>query len=138
MSLRAYQQAQTSAESPRQTEYRLFAEVTRSLREVRDSGKKGPEFFAALDWNRRMWTTLSTDCAVEGNELPRETRAGIISLSIWVNKFTSRVARGEDSIDALIDINRTIMEGLAMQQKAAGSDTEGATPSRSACVGGEI
>ena len=41
-----------------------------------------------------------------------ELRAQIISLSIWVGKYTSMVIRGEDDIDALIDINRIIMQGL--------------------------
>lgn len=115
MSLKAYQQAQVSSESPRETELRLFTVVTRSLVGVRESGERDKEFFKALDWNRRMWSALSTDCGVEGNQLSDELRAGIISLSIWVSKHTSQVARGkDDDIDALINVNRTIMEGLAM------------------------
>ena len=34
MSLRAYQTAATNAETPRETEYRLFAQVTRALMEA--------------------------------------------------------------------------------------------------------
>ncbi|MCK5576462.1 MAG: flagellar FlaF family protein, partial [Sphingomonadales bacterium] len=67
MSLNAYQKVQIANESPRQTEYRLFTEVTRALIEARDRGEKDKVLFNALDWNRRMWSTLSADCGIEGN-----------------------------------------------------------------------
>lgn len=114
MSLKTYQQTQTAVETPRQTEYRIMARVTRGLVEARDSGVRDASFNEALDRNRRLWTVLSTDCVVKGNGLPDKLRAGIISLSIWVSKHTSQVMRGkDDDVDALIEINRTIMEGLA-------------------------
>ena len=116
MSLKTYQQTQTASESPRQTEYRLFGQITRGLVDARDRGVRDEAFNIALDKNRQLWSVLSTDCGVPGNQLPDELRAGIISLSIWVSKQTSQVMRGaDDDIDVLINVNRTIMEGLAMQ-----------------------
>ena len=115
MSYQAYQTAQKSAESPRQMEYRLFAQVTHALVQASENmSSLNKEFIDALDWNRRVWSTLSSDCGTEGNGLPDELRAGIISLSLWVSKHTSSVMRGEEDIADLIQINRTIMEGLAM------------------------
>ena len=114
MSLRAYQQAAQRAESPREAEYRLFAQVTRALMEA----SKADVFdFAtrmdALDWNRRLWMALGEDCASPGNQLPEALRAQIISLSIWVQKHTSLVIRREEDFEALIEINRIIIQGLA-------------------------
>jgi flagellar protein FlaF len=40
-------------------------------------------------------------------------RAQIISLALWVSKYSSDVLRNGAAIDPLIDINRTMMEGLA-------------------------
>lgn len=117
MSYQAYQKAQTSAETPSQVEYRLFAQVTNALLAVKDKDIKDPETIAALDWNRRMWSVFSSDCGTKGNGLPDELRAGIISLSIWVSKHSSLVMRGAESIESLISINKTIMEGLADQAK---------------------
>ena len=126
MSLKAYQRTQAASETPRETELRLFTAVTRSLVDVRDSGERDQSFFAALDWNRRLWSALSTDCGVEGNVLTDELRAGIISLSIWVSKHSSQVARGnDDDIDALINVNRTIMEGLALIPGQAQEEAKG-------------
>lgn len=114
MSLQAYQKAATWAESPRQMEYRLFAQVTLALMEA---AKADPRDLSArvdaLDWNRRVWTALSDDCSSPGNGLPPQLRASIISLAIWVGRHTSKVIRGQDHVEPLIDINRMIMQGLA-------------------------
>lgn len=115
MSYSAYQQSRSAAEKPRQTEYRLFADVTRKLMTVNDRGILDATTMEALDWNRRMWSTLSTDCGAKGNGLSPELRAGIISLSIWVSKHTTLVMQGLEKIDDLININKTVMEGLALQ-----------------------
>jgi flagellar biosynthesis activator protein FlaF len=123
MSYQAYQRAQQSSETPSQVEYRLFVQVTNALISARDKKLRGADLMSVLDWNRRMWSVLSSDCGTEGNSLPSTLRAGIVSLSIWVSKHSSSVMRGEDDIDDLIGINRTIMEGLAdqarLQQQAA-------------------
>ena len=122
MSLHAYQNAATRSEDPRATEYRLFGQVTRALMEV---DKLGSDEIAkrieALDWNRRVWSNLAIDCASEGNQLPPQVRASIISLSIFVSKHTSAVMRGGEDMDVLIDINRTIMQGLAPQARGGGA-----------------
>lgn len=114
MSLRAYQQVARRAETPRDVEYRLFAQVTRALMEVRSVPRS--EFrvwMDALDWNRRMWATLARECAHPSNALPEATRAQIISLNMWVRRYTGQVMRREEDIEPLIDINRTMMQGLA-------------------------
>lgn len=118
MSLKAYQTTAARAENPRQTEYRLFGQVTRALMEAEKMDKSMiRERMDALDWNRRMWSVLGADCSVQGNGLPDVVRANIISLSIWVNKHTSLVMRNQEEIAPLIEINRIIMQGLAPQQE---------------------
>jgi flagellar biosynthesis activator protein FlaF len=122
MSLQAYQQAATRAENPRDMEYRLFAQVTRALMDAAkldplDSGGR----MDALDWNRRLWSTLAADCGQPGNAMAPQLRASIISLSIWVSKHTSLVIRNQEDFEPLIEINRMIMQGLA-----AGASTSAA------------
>lgn len=133
MSLKAYQKAQNRSESPRETEYRLFAQVTGALFRAKERGVKDGEFVDALDWNRRMWSTFTTDCGLEGNQLPGDLRAKIISIGIWVGKYTSEVIRGDGDIDALIDVNRAIMEGLA----ARPAGPEGGTAENAAVSGNQ-
>ncbi|MEI9890179.1 MAG: flagellar biosynthesis regulator FlaF [Caulobacteraceae bacterium] len=120
MSLQAYQRAAEQSEGPKQTEYRLFGLVTRALM---DAAQKDDSDLSsrmrALHWNRRLWTTLATDCASPDNRLPMNLRANIISLSIWVDKHTSEVMQRQQSIQPLIDINRIIMQGLSGQTQSA-------------------
>jgi flagellar protein FlaF len=118
MSLQAYQKTLRSTEHPRDTEYRLFAQVTQALIEANSKGRAElTAFVDALDWNRRMWSALAADCASDGNQLPPALRAQFVSLSLWVSRFSSEAAAGGGSLEPLIDVNKSIMAGLA--QRAA-------------------
>ena len=120
MSLRAYQQATARAERPRESEYRLFGQVTRALIEASRSAAGDLQTrIDAIDWNRRLWSALANDCAQPENQLPMQLRAQIISLSSWVRRYSSSVMRGEEPFDALIDVNRIMMQGLAPKTAAA-------------------
>lgn len=110
MSLQSYKTAQNLTEEPRQTEYRIFAMVTKALMEIDQAG--GKSLYEAVDWNRQLWLTLQMDLASPTNALPDRIKAQLISLSIWVDKHSSKALRGEVEVAPLISINRAIMEGL--------------------------
>ena len=114
MSLSAYQQAASRAEDPRETEYRLFGMVVCAMMEVKGFGRTNIGALASvIDWNKRIWGALAQDCADDRNGLSDSLRAGIISLSIFVERYSAQVIRDGADIDPLIDINRTVMQGLA-------------------------
>jgi flagellar protein FlaF len=112
MALQAYQRTQRATENPRNAEYRLFGQVTGALLDAQSAGAKGAKLIDAIDWNRRLWSSLAVDCMDDSNRLPGPLRAQIISLSIWVTKYSSQVMQQGASLEPLIDINRTIMQGL--------------------------
>ena len=112
MTLQAYKNTQAKTENPRVTEYRLFGQVTGALIDVKTSGASGTSLVEAIDWNRRMWRTLAADCMDDRNALTQDVRAKIISLSLWVAKYSRSVTREKAPLDPLIEINRTIMQGL--------------------------
>ena len=119
MSIQAYQNAAKRTESPRQTEYRAFAQATRGLIDAAslpadEVGRRAE----ALATNRRLWSLLAADCAAEGNQLPQALRAQIISLSIFVDRHSSAVMRQGAPLEILIEINRSIMQGLSPAQPA--------------------
>jgi flagellar protein FlaF len=64
---------------------------------------------------------MANDCMAEGNALPEQLRASIVSLSLWVGRYTSDVMQRQADIEPLIDINRTIMQGLAAQIEMQGA-----------------
>ena len=122
MSVQAYQRAAQKAESPRQTEYRAFALATRTLIESaalpqHEIGKRAE----ALAKNRQLWSLLASDCATTGNSLPQDLRAQIISLSLFVDRYSSQVLRENAPVDVLIEINRTVMQGLGGLTAAVGT-----------------
>ena len=120
MSLQAYRQAAQRAESARDTEYRLFGEVTRALIDAADEPAASPAArLEALDWNRRLWTTLAADCAKPDNRLPPPVRAQIITLALWVARHTTAVVRREAEFDLLIDVNRDNIQGLTPHNEPA-------------------
>lgn len=119
MSVQAYQKAAARAETPRDLEYRLFGQVTRALISASEAGAGDVSVrMDALDWNRRLWSVLANDCASEGNQLPKQLRANIISLSLWVNRHTSAIMRNEAEFGPLIDVNKMMMQGLGPRAEA--------------------
>jgi flagellar protein FlaF len=112
MTLKAYQNTQFITEDPRQTEYRLFGQVTGALIDAQRKGASGGSLAETVDWNRTLWRTLAADCLDDRNQLPQGVRAQIVSLSLWVSKYSKEVTRTGAPLDPLIDINRTIMQGL--------------------------
>ena len=114
MSIQAYQRAATQAESPREIEYRAFGQATALLMRAKEEGRANLGGLAvALAENRQLWTVMMSDCALDTNELPQQLRAGIVSLGLWVIRYSGAVLRGEGEIDELIGVNRDVMEGLA-------------------------
>jgi flagellar protein FlaF len=127
MSIQAYQQTANRTADPRDIEFRLFAEVTKDLMAAQKAEKHEIKMVVeALDKNRRVWSALAMDCAQPGNALPEDTRAGIISLSMFVSKHTSVASRDRDEIETLIEINRNIMQGLAAAKNLPMPDADGA------------
>ncbi len=117
MSIQTYQKAAAKAETPRQTEFRAFATATRGLIDAASMPRtEVSRRIEALVKNRRLWTALASDCAIEGNGLPEQLRAQIISLSLFVDRQTQSAIRENQPFDVLIEINRTVMDGLAAQQ----------------------
>jgi flagellar protein FlaF len=112
MSLNSYQSVQRAVEDPRATEYRLFGQVTGALLDVKAGKADGPALVSAVDWNKRLWRTLAADCMDSRNTLTEDVRAKIVSLSLWVSKYSRRVTREKAPVDPLIQVNRTIMQGL--------------------------
>jgi len=111
---KVYAQAQKNVAGPRQTEYLAFSEATRLLINVSTQGHNDlKSLIEAIHLNRSLWGTLAQDCASEGNMLPKETRAAIISLSHWVSNYSSDVMRERQSVDPLIEVNRMIMDGIS-------------------------
>ncbi len=88
----------------------------RSLMLLKSAQSRGPasrEAIEAIHYVNRLWTRLMEDLASEGNGLPDELRASLISVGIWVLRRTDDIRLGKVSdFSALIDVTRSISKGL--------------------------
>lgn len=136
----AYTRNIKTTAAPRDVEYRLLAQVTAALIDVRDNTpdrKTDPKamarFMDAINWNNQVWDVFVEDVGTEGNVLPRELRAAIVSLGIWVTRETSLIAEDKGDVEALISVNRAIMKGLNPDAASTGQAT-GAPTAQTATV----
>lgn len=110
MSVAAYQKANQNTENPRQTEYRAFAIFTRAMEEA-DSEDQIAKIKAVAN-NEQLWRTLRKDLMSDGNTLPDELKARLLSIAFWVSRYSSQAMKGEASLAPLITVNKQIMDGM--------------------------
>ena len=68
----------------------------------------------AVRYVQKLWGYLIKDLSSPGNELSDELKANLISIGIWVLKETDAILAGKsENWSGLIDINRTVREGLS-------------------------
>jgi flagellar biosynthesis regulator FlaF len=92
----------------RQQEADIFRLVIARLQAARQSS--AIDQVRALADNRRLWTTVSDLLRDGDNPLPPETRAGLISIGLTVQR---EMDSDEPNFDFLITINKQIAEGLS-------------------------
>jgi flagellar protein FlaF len=109
----AYAKIQNVAENPRMIERRLLGTVTGALIRARQNPLNLGNLIEALLWNKRIWDHLLQEIAAEDNRLPKELRQGLMKLAVWVSGETQKVLDGESDTDTLVEINQSVMEGLA-------------------------
>lgn len=111
----AYAPASPATHTFRDVEYHAFAHVTGLLSAARDMpeqpGRLG-RLAEAMHENVRLWMALGADVASDENQLPKPLRAQLLGLANFSRTHMARVLAGDDTVDALIDVNVAIMKGL--------------------------
>ncbi len=83
------------------------------LNAARKNGAGSKQAVEALHYLDRLWSLLLDDLANAENRLPKELRASLISIGIWIlreiEELRSQRAR---SFNGLIDISEIICKGL--------------------------
>ncbi len=125
MSIAAYKQTVRETESPRQIERRILSTLTAAL-ERQENGFDGAEqsqrlsilaggLRDAIADNQRFWLAIRHDLSESGNALPADLRAQLISIALFVERQCTKVLGGDAGVASLVDINHTIIRGLAGQ-----------------------
>ncbi len=83
------------------------------LEKARQAGPRSRETMDALRYLDRLWSLLLDDLAHADNRLPKELKASLISIGIWILREVD-LLRNErsENFTGLIDISQIISNGL--------------------------
>lgn len=98
----------------RSHERRALDRAIELLSAAEERGHRSREAIEALLFTERLWNALVRDLGSPENGLPRELRASLISIGLWVLKEVQRIRRGDaEEFAGLIRICTDIRGGLA-------------------------
>src|ERR1700761_9673961 len=107
------------AGNPARTEAWALLEAARPLHQTKDVPIE--DFRAALRKNWRLWTIFQASLSEADCPVPTPIRRNLLGLSNFVDRQTAELlaVRAEKKVDALVNINRQISEGLLEGQRAS-------------------
>jgi flagellar protein FlaF len=117
----AYAQQQKRNLSPREVEAMAFTKAALMLEDAKKVTNNIAEYSKALRFNHLLWTIIQADLTDPENQLPPEIKANVMSLSIFVDKQTTKALRSSlpNDLDVLININRNLAAGLRTTPQTA-------------------
>ncbi len=110
---RAYSTAAAPTRTAKDVEYDALARITHK---IRSSALKGPESYGtlvrALHDNRKLWDIFATEVSDANNPLPSDLKARLFYLAEFTRHHTSRVLAKQETVDALVEVNTSVLRGL--------------------------
>ena len=105
--------AADSVADARDRERQLLARSVDMLTAAASAGRESLEAVEALHFTNRVWTALVEDLGSSDNALPKELRANLISVGLWLLREAEDIRQGRtDSFDSLIEVSQIIRDGL--------------------------
>src|SRR5262249_52500983 len=89
----AYAQQQKRNLSPGEVEAMAFTKAALLLEDAKQKTRDIDEYSKALRFNHLLWTIIQADLTEPDNQLPPEIKANVMSLSIFVDKQTTKALR---------------------------------------------
>ena len=111
MGAHRYAAAQNAAATPREIELRAFRYVNGLLAAAQDV----PTRCTALGKVSQLWSILIGDLASDGNGLPDDLKARLISLGLWAQREAGARMTDDGSLAPLLDLHRDMIAGLEAQ-----------------------
>lgn len=108
--------SETIEDDPRQhraNERELIEQSIALMEKAETAGSQSREAIDALLFVDRLWTALIEDLGQADNALPRELRANLISIGLFLIKEGGRIRDGASTdFRGMIEISRSIADGL--------------------------
>lgn len=110
----SYDEIQTdSVAEARDRERQLISRSIDLLSRAKTKGSSSLEAVEAIHFTNRVWTSLMEDLGSSDNELPRDLRANLISIGMWVLREADAVRQGQsDNFEGLIEVSAIIRDGI--------------------------
>ena len=110
----SYADIQTdSVADAKDRERQLLTRSIDMLVAARAVGSASMEAIEALHFLNRVWTSLIEDLGSPENALPKELRANLISIGLWLLREAEDVRQGRsDNFDGLIEVSQIIRDGI--------------------------
>lgn len=90
--------------------------LTRSIEMLTQAQREGAGSLVAVEavhFTTRLWTSLIEDLGSEENALPKELRANLISIGLWLLREAEEIRQGRsDNLEGMIDISQIIRDGI--------------------------
>lgn len=105
--------AEETSENIRRNEIQALAHAVHLMRKAQASGIETRDAVEAIFFVSRLWTVFLEDLVSDGNRLPKELKAKVISIGIWALKYVEELRqRRKRDFQPLIDVSQTILTGL--------------------------
>jgi flagellar biosynthesis activator protein FlaF len=102
-----------SVADARDREKQLISRSIEMLVEAREKGSQSREAIEAIHFLSRVWTHFVDDLGSPENALPKELRANLISIGLWLLREAEEVRQGRsDNVDGLIEVSQIIRDGM--------------------------
>ncbi|HEV7417853.1 flagellar biosynthesis regulator FlaF [Tianweitania sediminis] len=102
-----------SVADSRDRERQLLSRSIDLLRDARTAGAQSHQSTEAILFLNRVWTTFVEDLGNPENSLPKELRANLISIGLWLLREAEEVRQGRSqNFDGLIDVSQIIRDGI--------------------------
>jgi len=92
--------------------------VIRGLENIADEAAR----IRAIGRNHDLWTALVKDLALSTNALPDALKRDLIALGQWSMQYSTLAILQKLPVQPLLNVNRNIVEGLAIQRSRIAQD----------------
>ena len=110
----SYADIQTdSVADAKERERQLLTRSIEMLTVASAAGQQSMEAVEALLFTNRIWTNFVQDLGSNDNALPKELRANLISIGLWLLRETEDIRQGRtDNFEGLIEVSQIIRDGI--------------------------
>lgn len=110
----SYAEIQTdSIADARDRERQLLDRSIDLLKAAQERGANSLQAIEAIHFTNRIWATFMEDLGSAENELPKDLRANLISIGLWLMREGEAIRQGRSTnFEGMIEVSQIIRDGI--------------------------